>query len=1001
MAELINPLFRFIGNMLKVGLVFLGMVNMAVADLSISTPASSGATIASCSDYATEVFQDPWDFNNTDDVLRFIPSVEMYQLKDVSMSGGVFSATATSNDPRFYLLAPRLCDAEAVGGRWGHNYPIDTGRYYYLTIRMYTDTPSYLQVVYNYGCDYDKSWVITDRVATKPGWNVYTINMNTVAHLGYATADAAWNAQPATGLRIDPTEVSGAVVKVDYIRLESSENCGSAKVDFQTAANEKGVVALFVDDDTNPFNGYVKQVASVVSGEGAQQSASLGSMEIMPAQYYITGYVSDDYATVNGSDPWDFNSSGDIFLTTGITNGSVSSGAYTGTTSSAESTIYLRVPSGGIDTSKFSKLSIGISRSSGGYLSLFWSGTSGGALLIDPAAYDANGDGVYQIDMSAQPGWSGTVSELILRPAVASGVSFSLDFVSLRSNSYVTSLNTPNIASAPGSLTVNTPPLIQIYQPDKKGGEAFSPRNYASTSEVLQSANLAWAEILPFNLLENRIGDFFYGANQAGNRDPVAYMFHPYDPYPSIIIDADRYKNLTWMITTFLTPSGEGITNGLMQRVIYRHPDGNLLDGDDIVSISNGWSSSNWYEFVVDLTEYKLDGQIPGSWSGSIDGLRIDPHEFLTQQAFAFDYAILRADDEANQRFAIDYDIANLGNNTSVNFYYNSAKSTSGGTLIGTVQGESNTRILPWDTSAVPDGTYYMYAAAYDGYNLSTRLASGRIVINHSRAQDSTAPVLSVQTPADNALFDSQLQIKGYALDALQLAHVEVLLDGSLLSVIRPADFNKDARTNYPGLAESSNAGFNQIVDTSAVGVGKHSLVIKAYDTAANETSYSVTIEKVAGANPTIIADPDPDGVPQSISVTPGATPAPTPKAPQIISKSISKKGVFKSKIGEIGGTSCSISIYIGNNDKSVTSLVKKFSIISKDTSKGVLQVSASKININYAKLKKFYLRALKKCNNQVDTESTIVSLKVPKTKGSISSLAALKKALAKNIKRA
>jgi len=129
--------------------------------MSFKSPDQKGAYVASCDDYAAVVLNNPWDMNEPSDINQQIPSADFVGFSNVSFANGVFSAVTTTNDPYFYLVSPQLCSTQLSGGRIGSEFPIDTTKYHKLSFRMYSNVASYYEIVWNYGCDYFKEFVIT------------------------------------------------------------------------------------------------------------------------------------------------------------------------------------------------------------------------------------------------------------------------------------------------------------------------------------------------------------------------------------------------------------------------------------------------------------------------------------------------------------------------------------------------------------------------------------------------------------------------------------------------------------------------------------------------------------------------------------------------------------------------------------------------------------------------------------------------------------------------
>src|SRR5690606_15429569 len=111
------------------------------------------------------------------------------------------------------------------------------------------------------------------------------------------------------------------------------------------------------------------------------------------------------------------------------------------------------------------------------------------------------------------------------------------------------------------------------------------------------------------------------------------------------------------------------------------------------------------------------------------------------------------------------------------------------------------------NTSGLPAGTYYVYGVADDGLNATTHAATGRLV-KTTLPQDTTPPALVVDSPTNGKTIYDTMVVRGYAIDNIQTANVEVLADGALIGSFRPSRFNKVARGAYGAYAEASNAGF-------------------------------------------------------------------------------------------------------------------------------------------------------------------------------------------------
>ena len=783
------------------------------AQLTIQTPAADGVTVPLAADYATEVLNDPWDMSQATDINNYVPSSDFVNFQNVSFSNGIFSATAKTSDPYFYLVSPPLSSSQPTGGRWGSDYPINTSRYHILSFKMYTDVASDLQIVWNMGNDYFGSFVITQPINVAPGWHVYTLDLNNLVAAPYASSTRRWNGGPVTGLRIDPTVASGATVKFDWIALQGETN--STDVQVQVSATASGGAAyydLFLDDDQDPTNGYVRKITATHAASG-NATFAVNTTGLPAGTYYVVGYLTNGTSTPAG-------------------------------------------------------------------------------------------------------------------PTVVGG-----------------------------TIRVNQSPLVTILQPDAEGGEGVKPWNMSSSADIWKSFNLSVSEFLPFAAVGGLTGDFFHGRNVDGNDDPVQYSaFHTANPAH---IDAEVYHNLTYKL---LVAGDCDLVGGSVARVNWAHTD-DFGTSQDIV-VFPGWN-----KYTVDLKTVQLEQNLV-PWSGTINTFRVDAHEFSTPRDYWFDYIHVRADDRANSKFAITYNISDPDGDaadTTVSLYYVDHAATSGGTLIASFPLAQYDGMYVWDTSGVPEGTYYIYAVATDGYNETRRLSTGKLVVTRSW-DDVTPPILSVDAPSANYLFDQFIQLKGYALDAVQLAELRVFLDGALVARIHPEGFNPTARAAYPNLVDSSNAGFNQLIDTTSVSAGAHTLTYRAIDTSGNVTEQTVQVTKQAGAAPTLIADPTPG------SVTPDPTPQTGLTRPTLSGMTVSSAGALKTRIKQLT-QGCTVKLISGASSTKMSTLIMKYTASAADASSGTL--------LNGTKLGgyngKFYLKVTEECGASGSVSSNIIQVKFAK----------------------
>lgn len=961
----------------------------AFSQLTIQAPAAS-STVASCDEYFTDRLANPVDMSDTADVNYFVTGHDVYALSNVSWSSGLFSFTTSSaNQAIFYLFSPDICNfISATGGaRWGSKLPLMdssvASKYKWLTLKMYIDpsTPETngWQALINRGCDSSINYTITNHQTAKPGWNTYKIDLSSSSNISSSESKttASWTTGSITGLAIKPASESGINAKVDYIRLEDASSCQSVAIDYMATSTADGnKFNLYLDDDTDPFNGFVTKIKSEEATAGAG-STTVSLLGAAPGTYKITGFLSSDMFTLNDN-PMDFSNSTDVITTAGISGLAYSGGALTGTTSSDDQQIYLKLPSDGIDTSKYRYLSLKMTRSNDGGNNPFIIYTTGGGIVAYPSDYGVGG-GVYQIDLGLQGFWTGTKTDLIIRPATASGVSISLDWVALQSDGFrstESSISANSVMSSTGSIIVNNGPTLSILEPDARGGESIRPFNM-KPNEVVIAQNLredadpsnsgeSYSSYLPdVRLVEGLRGDFVKGTNIAGNGDPILYFSFP-NSSSNFTFDGNKYKKACARMNI---EYDQDYCLGTLGRYTAVDENGQYANSLGIAWVYDNWSSSRWSpELCVDLTTLQMESTGLTSWPSTVAGFRFDPHEFEKDTCtngiptgnaisvpFYVDYIkVSRTDVVRGSSFPISFQIADADaqDDPTVSFYYTTSTSPTGGTLIDTAT-ETEGHII-WNTSGVPTGTYYIYGIVTDGRNTGYTISSGPVEISSESASSGTPPILSVSAPSDNGTVCDSMQIKGFAIesDRNEDVVVEVTADGDLVSIFKPTLYDPAAVAAYPSL-DSSNAGFNRTVDISALGNGSHAIVVKAISTDSEITAQNITVTKGATC-PSTVTDSNPSGAPITIDIE--ATPTPTPPpftAPKVKSAKYAD-GKLTVTVGNVSefGFSCNVTAYTGKNKKKVTKKFKSANNSSKATVK-LAKKLASTANAKFVKVTK------------------------------------------------
>lgn len=862
--------------------IVMGASSILVADVTITAPGAGTTSITPCKDYFTAEWGLPLDMSDADHGPLFnILPLEMNDLTGYSYSNGIMSTTASGDDPWFRLvqfpIAGSIPDENTT--RWGTKHPIDGNTYKILTMRMYTDRAQDIQVKWNKADDSSGNsvWAISDPVTTAPGWQTYAIDLSTVG-INDGSGSNAWTSGGNLGLRIDPTRMqSGASIKIDWIRL-TTDSCATLDATFSSNSGE--VVSLFVDDNTNIGDGFLKQ--TTLAATGTTQTASFQGQLLSPdISYYVVALQSDDYATHN-INPWDFDSSDDIARSSefNIVGGTVSGGTYSGTTGS-DANFSLNIPAGNpIDSSVFNKFSMEMdvkfpSGTVNNLVGIMWFDTNGAVLGSNTTTIPiVSGTNILTYDLSAEASWTGEIGRFRITPAVGSNIQFTIKWISIGRSTTNTEPNLSSTVASSGTASVRTPEVVSFIQPDNEGGEDYfttvrgNPSNMGDTGDIDYVDGLEEAIFYPGNSYTDsagnvRIDDYFEAINVEGNGDPQNFSVFVDNERP---IDPTKFKVACYTVDLLLSI----FEYHSVARVLWQHDNENY-NGDDVILKTVGES-----RVCLRMDNMQLEPELNAGeihpWRKNTDGTdinfwRIDVHEEEFQARFRLNDIRLATDHTANDQFAI---VLGGDRTAAVSVYYTTTNATRSGILIKTLSANRTSDVLLWDTRGLAAGTYYLYATVGE----YSYMAPAPVVVDHTVVQDRTPPVVVVQAPAAGHQFRDSIEITGYVIDSTRIATIEAFIGSSLIHTFRPNLYHAEAKATYGSYPYSSSAGFQQEVDISSLGLadGSHTFRLDVYDTAGNKTSYSQTVTKGAATTAAVtLTVPNETAVLFTNPVVPGA----------------------------------------------------------------------------------------------------------------------------------
>jgi len=517
------------------------------------------------------------------------------------------STTSTGASPMLGFLQNTSMDLERnikgaipVGTRYGQARPIDTSKYRYFVVRMHADRDSVAQILWS---ETIHRFAIT-AFPVYAGWHVYSVDLNNVTIASSGGSNVGWTQGAWEGFDFFPANAAAVSVQVDWVKLAST-NCATQPLSYSaTTVGANNRFSLVVDNDLDPTNGVISRENLPTAGAG---TSSIATRLLYPGSYRVYGLQSGDWSTLESGTPFDMSSSSQIVsnLTSGIANPTFSNGQFSGTTTSNDPSFYLKMPEGKtLPAATYGKISIGVTYSAANSLDV-WFLPVGGSFQMVRATTSA---GSQVLNITPPASWTGDISAIRIDPtndANGIGITFSIDFISFQSSSFVSSVATPAVQAATGRLLV--PDLaLDMVQPDERGGRDYAQTVLGnawlmdSTADIASVSIVLLAEMLPFSGLvdaqgNSQEGDFFRAYTITGNDDPS---------YPNInLITANRINTNTFVNACFKGWNSTEIFNSFnsVARFIWHDAgtgDGNVSgfrDGDDVIMRRDN------YEYCLDL----------------------------------------------------------------------------------------------------------------------------------------------------------------------------------------------------------------------------------------------------------------------------------------------------------------------------------------------------------------------------------------------------------------
>jgi hypothetical protein len=337
-------------------------------------------------------------------------------------------------------------------------------------------------------------------------------------------------------------------------------------------------------------------------------------------------------------------------------------------------------------------------------------------------AWNYTGAGTNRVNLylSYSPN-AGTGNEYQIANVAASSGSYSWSTTGVAPGTYYIHAEMNGAVSSSGPLYVNTSPLLRVDAPSPLSGEDFAQRQL----------NTAWngSNCGQFENTYNITGLSCAGVVQAAptNNDPQLLWLNR-DFAHAIDTTRYRYVNIRFLIFPPAVRPWSPFNAG--PRILWN--DGsNWQQTFLVLAPYNEWIPAAW-----DMRNVPLEGGGTG-WSGSPPTLRFDPAEqddangepAALPAGFLIDNSHVTSEPYSGPGTIIRW--TPLQGAGTVDLYWDHDNVGYNGTAIAAGVPLSQ-GFAAWDTSALTNGSYYVYAVAHDAYNSSRFYSLVPLVVDHS-----------------------------------------------------------------------------------------------------------------------------------------------------------------------------------------------------------------------------------------------------------------------------
>ena len=311
--------------------------------------------------------------------------------------------------------------------------------------------------------------------------------------------------------------------------------------------------------------------------------------------------------------------------------------------------------------------------------------------------------------------------------ATVSGTSLSWNTGILPPGNYTLRV-TRGTAVGTKAFRINTPPTIAVTDPSRTSGPDFATTVLGNAWDMSASNDVAGSfNISPLTFS----GGQLHGTNTNG--DPALELLNNANNAGGArAINTSRYRYLTHRMQV---DGPVDIANGSVTRIFWSSSP--FAGGAEVTTTRDIVAFAGMRDYTIDLASLSVGVTGGLEPSGTMEPwttnnkryLRFDPHEFAAARQFHIDDVKLTAIPESFGTYTIRWAGADAdGDATTVNLYLDNDRNPGNGkTTIVTGLPIAQASYV-WDSSAVPQGTYYIYAEAFDGVNISATYSDAPII---------------------------------------------------------------------------------------------------------------------------------------------------------------------------------------------------------------------------------------------------------------------------------